>query len=370
MSEDRQLGMDRPIGRRDFLNSVAVGVGGALAAGTLPDALVKAAALEQAIQSAVYYPPTRTGMRGSHDGSWEVAHGLRDGSFWKAAGTPVGTGETYDLIVVGGGISGLAAAHFFRARAGASSRVLVLDNHDDFGGHAKRNEFHVTGRMLLMNGGTAGIDSPTPYSATADGLLKTLGVDATALAARFARAGGSTLQATGLRPAYFFDKETFGADTLVVGTPGGGGRGGRAGAAAGWDEFLARTPLSTEARHDWRRIRPRSDRLLTAVGPGREGPSVEDELSGLPARSREGPSRRRQNLSAADRGRVGRRDRRRTGARLLGHGLSGLRRPRARRAGGGSAHELHGGRLRERRLVSFSLSRATFASIARLLVPR
>ena len=89
MSDDRQLGMDRSISRRDFLNGVAVGMGGTLAAGALPDALVKAAALERAIQAAVYYPPTRTGMRGSHDGSWEIAHGLRDGSFWKTAGTPV-----------------------------------------------------------------------------------------------------------------------------------------------------------------------------------------------------------------------------------------------------------------------------------------
>ena len=275
MSDERLLGMDRPIGRRDFLNGVAVGVAGAFAAGALPNALVQAAALEQAIQSAVYYPPTRTGMRGSHDGSWEVAHGLRDGSFWKAAGTPVRMRETYDLIVVGGGISGLAAAHFFRARAGASSRVLVLDNHDDFGGHAKRNEFHVAGRMLLMNGGTAGIDSPTPYSATADGLLRALGVDASALAAKFARGGGFTPQANGLRSAYFFDKETFGADTLVVGTPGGAGRGGRAG-AAGWDEFLARTPLPAEARRDWRRIQ--TDEAIDYL-PGLSVAEKKDRLS-------------------------------------------------------------------------------------------
>jgi spermidine dehydrogenase len=279
MSDDRDnrdLGMDRSISRRDFLNGMAVGVGGALAAGALPDALVEAAAREQAIQSAAYYPPTRTGMRGSHDGSWEVAHGLRDGSFWSAAGTPAGTPESYDLIVVGGGISGLAAAHFFCARAGASARVLILDNHDDFGGHAKRNEFHVAGRMLLMNGGTAGIDSPTPYSATADGLLRALGVDASALAAKFSRGGGFTPQANGLRPSYFFDKETFGADALVVGTPGGGGRGGGGAAAAGWDEFLARTPLAADARRDWRRIQ--TDEAIDYL-PGLSVAEKKDRLS-------------------------------------------------------------------------------------------
>src|SRR6267142_1680662 len=99
--------MDRAITRRDFLNGVAIGAGGALARRALPERLVAALQAERAMQAAaggLYYPPTRTGMRGSHDGSWEVSHGLRDGSFWKSAGTPVGTREAYDLIVVGGGI--------------------------------------------------------------------------------------------------------------------------------------------------------------------------------------------------------------------------------------------------------------------------
>ena len=51
-------------------------------------------------------------------------------------------GEEFDLVVVGGGISGLAAAYFYR-QARPNARILILDNHDDFGGHAKRNEFHV-----------------------------------------------------------------------------------------------------------------------------------------------------------------------------------------------------------------------------------
>src|SRR5262249_41264898 len=110
--------MTRPIGRRDFLNGVAIGVGAALAGSSLPDGLLRAAALRQARESGGYYPPTRTGMRGSHDGSWEAAHALRDGRFARASDTATATGEAYDLVVVGGGISGLAAAHFFRARAG------------------------------------------------------------------------------------------------------------------------------------------------------------------------------------------------------------------------------------------------------------
>jgi spermidine dehydrogenase len=128
--------------------------------------------MPSAAQDAVgYYPPLLTGMRGSHPGSFEDAHALRDGHTWPAA---TDTGEEYDLIVVGGGISGLAAAHFYRAQA-PKSRILILDNHDDFGGHAKRNEFNLNGQLHLMNGGTLEIDSPRPYGPVAAGLLKTLG---------------------------------------------------------------------------------------------------------------------------------------------------------------------------------------------------
>jgi spermidine dehydrogenase len=116
-------------------------------------------------------------MRGSHPGSFEAAHALRDGTFPKAGARPIDTGENYELVVVGGGISGLAAAYFYRAAAGPDARILILDNHDDFGGHAKRNEFELDGKIQLINGGTAGIDSPRPYSAVAAGLLRTLGID-------------------------------------------------------------------------------------------------------------------------------------------------------------------------------------------------
>ena len=67
----------------------------------------------------------------------------------------------YDLVVVGGGISGLAAAWFYRRAAGADARILILDNCDDFGGHAKRNEFRPTDQRLLIGyGGSQSIQSP------------------------------------------------------------------------------------------------------------------------------------------------------------------------------------------------------------------
>jgi spermidine dehydrogenase len=107
-----------------------------------------------------YNPRISTGLRGSHPGSFEIAHSLRDGTFWKDAAAPAQLTEKYELIIVGGGISGLAAAHFYRERAGKSAKILILENHDDFGGHAKRNEFQLGGRLQLLNGGTMLIDSP------------------------------------------------------------------------------------------------------------------------------------------------------------------------------------------------------------------
>ena len=162
-ASDRQLGMYRHISRRDFLNGVGVALTGAM----LPPGAFPEFRMAQAAEAEEYYPPTRTGMRGSHPGSFEVAHALRDGKTWDATDT----NESYDLIVVGGGISGLSAAYFFRKQVGPDARILILNNHDDFGGHAKRNEFRYQGRMFLMNGGTVYVEAPSQYSTVAAGLL-------------------------------------------------------------------------------------------------------------------------------------------------------------------------------------------------------
>jgi spermidine dehydrogenase len=247
-SRDRELGMHRNITRRDFLNGIALGVGGTLASPWLGGLLADQMPAPSAQNRPGYYPPTRTGMRGSHPGAFEVAHALRDGTFWETAGKPVETGEEYDLVVVGGGISGLAAAYFYRKQAGPSARILILDNHDDFGGHAKRNEFHLDGRMLLTNGGTVAIESPFPYSKEARGLLTELGVDPPALQKKYSGNAASG----GLGFGYFFDKETFGSERLVTNAPGGFY--GRQGTSGKWADFLARTPLSVQAQQDIARI--------------------------------------------------------------------------------------------------------------------
>jgi spermidine dehydrogenase len=246
---DRELGMDRPIRRRDFLNGVA------LAAGTVIGSQ-KLAGFETghvAETSPDYYPPALSGMRGSHEGAFDVAHRLRDDAFWKQAGTAADTGEKYDLVVVGGGLSGLAAAYYFQKSAGARARILILDNHDDFGGHAKRNEFHQAGRTLLGYGGTFSIESPAPYSTVAKGLIHDLGIDVEKLQPAMDR---KLYRSLGLRPAVFFDKETFGDDRLVFDPKQS--REAEAGLAAPiadpWQNFMESAPLSEAARRDIRAI--------------------------------------------------------------------------------------------------------------------
>jgi len=250
---DHELGMSAAITRRDFLQGVAVGAAGVAASAALAGCGHRAIPLPVAAQDLPgYYPPGLTGLRGSHVGSFEVAHALRDGAEF---GLPADTDETYDLVVVGAGISGLSAAWFYRAQK-PDARILILDNHDDFGGHAKRNEFTTDGVTRLMNGGTYAIESPRPYSAIADGLLRAVGIDAPKLAVETQKK--NVYKDLGLGTGVWFDRETFGSDRLA-----GGYR------ARPWPDFLHDTPLSAAARADVLRVETgRTDYLpgLDAAG--------------------------------------------------------------------------------------------------------
>ena len=240
--KNRDLGEHRSIPRRDFLQGALVG-----AATALTGPLLKAYAADAADVGVTaggvaaqdtpgYYPPQLTGMRGSHPGSFESAHALRDGT---AVAPGMDTGETYDLVVVGAGISGLSAAQFYRARTTPAARILLLDNHDDFGGHAKRNEFDLGGHTQLLNGGTLLIESPRPYSRVAQGLIRALGIDVDALAHKAAHP--EFYDKLGLQEGVFFDRETFGTEKLVVGKHSD-------------PKVIAQYPLSAQARADVLRI--------------------------------------------------------------------------------------------------------------------
>lgn len=232
--------MDRPISRRDFINGVA------MAAGSLAVSPV-AHAQAPAGFAAQDYPPARMGMRGSHPGSFEAAHALRDrGSVDIEAA--IRTGESYDLVVVGAGLSGLAAAHFFLRDVGQDARVLIIDNHDDFGGHAKRNELAYQGRTLVLNGGTLEVESPERYNKWALQVLSDIGVDLD----RYSKANEQNeklYSSLGMRGGYFFDKQTFGRDKLVVRPSGGRGRGEAFSA-----EFVRAMPISARAKSDLLRL--------------------------------------------------------------------------------------------------------------------
>jgi len=201
---DLELGMKRQISRRDFIHDTSLAALGLMAiAGCRSETASK---IE--MQAHADYPPAKTGMRGSHPGSFETAHALaREGARF---GNPVDLDEHYDLVVVGAGISGLTAAYQYRKRFGPESRILILDNHDDFGGHAKRNEFHHDGVMRLAWGGTMNLEFLS-FSETVLGFLEELGIDVHRLSTELEFHYGAD------KPAIWFDAETYGRDVLVPG---------------------------------------------------------------------------------------------------------------------------------------------------------
>lgn len=233
---DEELGMHRKISRRDFLDGVALAAAGVALGGTLGSAAAAAAPAGPASRGGRPYPPSLTGLRGSTDASLSVAHQLRDGTFWQTAPQPEDTGQEYDVVIVGGGLSGLTAAHQIR-RENPKARILILENHDDFGGHARRNEFRFGGKRIIGYGGSQSIDSPSTWSKQSLQVLKQLGIRLK----RFDRAYDDSLYAdlgiTGR--GLFFDRETFGADHLTVRQPG-----------MTWSQVLAGAPLAERAKQE------------------------------------------------------------------------------------------------------------------------
>ncbi len=208
--------MNRPISRRDILHGIGALTAGALTAGSLSPASAFAGQSPTARNSGVAlknnsYPPALTGLRGNHEGSFDAAHQLgREGRrYWGKLTEP--DPDIYDLVIVGAGLSGLSAAYFYQKEK-PDAHILILDNHDDFGGHAKRNEFQSGSRTVLGYGGSQTLDGPSGYSDIVKGLLRDLRVDVK----RFNKAYDQDFyKRNGLRSGIHFNKEIWGVDRVV-----------------------------------------------------------------------------------------------------------------------------------------------------------
>jgi len=265
-SRDRELGMERAISRRDFLN----GVGGVAAGALVPGCAVPAA--PKPTGAAADYPPALTGMRGSHAGSFEVAHelALHGQKSWGSIQEP--DSGIYDLVVVGGGISGLSAA-YLQLRKDPSARILILDNHDDFGGHAKRNEFQVGDRRVIGYGGSQSLESPQGYSDTSKQLLRDIGVEMKRLDAAYDL---GFYRRNGLAGGTFFDRATYGVDRVVryelvdhsATLP-------LARSSLGPSEAVAQMPISHGARVELLRLLEAHENLITEVPADRQSDYLE-----------------------------------------------------------------------------------------------
>ena len=247
---DRRLGMHHAISRRDFLDGAALVVGASLLSGCGRNNNDPTANIAEQ-----YYPPAKTGMRGSHAGSFEAAHGAVEGQSWEAEPTD----EHYDLVVVGAGISGLSSAHIYRRDVNPDARILILDNHDDFGGHAKRNEFTIDGRTHIGFGGTMFIDAPHAYPAVSKQVMRELGIEY----ARYDEFYQKDLyDSLGMGSCGFFDQENFGADYLSPGS-------------SGFSASTKDAPLSDNAKAELERLFADKEDYLAGMTPAERRAVIE-----------------------------------------------------------------------------------------------
>lgn len=206
------------ITRRQFVGGAAVSLAG-LALSPANSSMAEMGVEESVVSGAPLgrrRPPSedpslRTGIRGGHPGSSRVAHqmafqGRRD---W---GDVSDIDEIYDLVIVGAGISGLSAAHLYRKKH-PNARVLLIDNHDDFGGHAKRNKFELDGRMYLGSSGSKGI-TPMLVTDAMEEILDDIGCSLDELedAGIYDEA---FYERHGLEQSCYFDEATYGKQALV-----------------------------------------------------------------------------------------------------------------------------------------------------------
>lgn len=247
-AEDARLGMGRAIPRQDIVDGSPVPTKGA----------------------APPYPPAQTGMRGSgYPRAFRNGHALREGRLLDHLPPAQHLPEAYDLVVVGGGISGLSAAYFFRRKHGPDARILILDNHEDFGGHAQRNEFTTGADTRVANAGSFNIYSP--HTDAQKIIFNDLGIDVEQLAET--AVDPAFYHGMGMGQSVFFDKETFGHDRLLKDpapwtdfkflyspdTPDD--------ADARWRDFMRDAPLAEHVKQDIHRLYHEDRDYLAGLTP-------------------------------------------------------------------------------------------------------
>lgn len=227
-AEDRALGMHRRIARRDFLNGMAATAAAVAAQGFMPWGRAHAGGAGGP-PSAAYPPAQANAVVGQTPQANAVMHAIRDGALTPGSGAS--TGETFDLVVVGAGISGLAAAHEFR-RLNPSARVLILDPLADVGGHARRNEFRVGGKTLIGYGGSQSLQTPSYFSPAVNALLHSVGIEPQKFEGYY---DGTWYDRRGLSAGVYFDPAVWGRAATLVQTD----------KAEGW---VNDSPLNAQAR--------------------------------------------------------------------------------------------------------------------------
>ena len=233
----------KQITRRNFINGSAAVLG----TSALPSSFTSVLAEE-----GITYPPKLTGLRGNHPGSNTHAHARA----WNAnfsTGKVTELKESYDLVVVGAGLSGLAAAYFYREQHGPNKKILILDNHDDFGGHAKRNEHTIDGRKLITYGGSQTLVEPRSAPSAVKSLFEGVGINLSRFDTAFDQ---SFYRDHGLGATTYFNAQHFGRNTVVrhpfcnyynyiEGLPG---------AAISDEAAVAQTPLSAGGQQQLLRV--------------------------------------------------------------------------------------------------------------------
>ena len=156
---DEALGLNTPIPRRDFLNGTLLSVGSLAAACLSP--------LQQLAHAHGSTPqPSKSSWGGNSQDVFDAGHAVRDGLYDDRNITAEDTGEFFDLIVVGGGFSGLASAYYFKQAKEGRAKILVLENHTVPGGNARRDEFRIKGQTLYApQGSIVAQDLPPAFAA-------------------------------------------------------------------------------------------------------------------------------------------------------------------------------------------------------------